>query len=242
MIPYQLCCFSNNIVMGNDGGVIVKKRDLLSLSALGDDKAEYRHDAEDDELTRASTCALSSLPLNEHKHIVSDYKGNLFLKEKILEFIVERRLSKDKDEDNKAFCHIRSLNDLIEVKIKWTSNEEGAITMQCPFSGELKNGRLTFGYTRPCGCVLSLKLFELLVRHDRRKENEKRLERNGISACPLCGKSFCFEEDVVALNPKKWDSLAKFNERSMQVLRDQGLAHNRMRRKASKKRKFIESE
>lgn len=227
--------------MGNDGGVIVKKRDLMSLSNLGDDKTECRHDAEDDEVITASTCAVSSLPLNKHNHIVSDYKGNLFLKEKILEFIVEKKLSKDKVKDNEALSHIKSLNDLIEVKIKWTTNDEGAITMQCPFSGELKNGHLSFCYPRPCGCVLSLKVLELLVRHDRRKKNEKNAGRN-TSACPLCEKSFCFEEDVVILNPKKRASVAEFNERSMQIIRDQNLAHDRRRYKTSKKRKFVESE
>ena len=66
--------------MGNDGGTIAKRQDILSLHSYGkhgeNDRIQIAHDDECSDLT---TCALSSTPLYVPTTLIilSDYKVKL---------------------------------------------------------------------------------------------------------------------------------------------------------------------
>lgn len=235
--------------MGNDGGTIASRQDILSLHSYGKNcRNEKKEIADDDESSILTTCALSSLPLfsPEQPPVVSDYKGKLYLKEKTLEYIIKQK-TKDNDfsdknvaKNNKSspFSHIRSMNDIVDIHIKWRTDTDSANpSIECPISKELKNSNTVYAYLRPCGCVLSFKFLEGFTKYFE-KSNNKPDDALGEMECPNCGKMFCFKYDVVILNPLDIAQYTEFNERSLKFLQDNLLlTHSKNPKKNKKKRK-----
>lgn len=194
--------------MGNDGGTIAKRKDILSLH--GQDK--YADDTTQDKESIRVTCALSSLPLY-HQPIVSDYKGKLYLKEKILEYLIAKKKTP-------ALQHIKSLKDVVDLKVTWSHGHRPAI--QCPVTRELKV-RNVYGYLRPCGCVMSNLVLEELSKMHPKKPVE--------SGCPSCGTAFHFDYDRVILNQMADEEYATINEVNMRYVALLGMSHSKKKRK-----------
>lgn len=234
--------------MGNDGGTIAKRQDILSLHSYGkhgeNDRIQIAHDDECSDLT---TCALSSTPLYGPTTliIVSDYKGKLYDKSKVLKYMLERDSSKYDSVDTRGgedkkmsspFSHLRSLRDIIDVHISWKDNLYGAVPdIQCPITKEL-NSNTVYAYLRPCGCIISFKILEGLVKHFGEKDNKSDSLQNEID-CPNCGEMFCFKYDVVLLNPRDVPERTEFNERSFNYLQELKLTHSKKPMKNKKKKK-----
>lgn len=232
--------------MGNDGGTIAKRQDILSLHSYGNPgKNKTGQVVDDNEESMLNTCALSSLPLynSEEPPIVSDYKGKLYLKEKILEYIIgckNRKNLTDLDSSRaRTYNHIHSMNDLVDVHIQWRTNDEYNATIECPISKELRRNNTTYAYLRPCGCVLSFKFLDGFLKHI----DEKNSKGDGHRAsqeieCPNCGKLFCFKYDVVILNPSDNPHHREFNQKSLSHLEhDLLLTHSKKHKKEKKKKK-----
>lgn len=231
--------------MGNDGGTIAKRQDILSLHSYGRYGANEKIQiADDNESSILTTCALSSLPLYgpEEPPVVSDFKGKLYLKEKALEYIIKRKSSNNEKacerKNPSPFSHIRSMNDLVDLHIRWkTTSESSSPSIECPISKELKNSNTVYAYLRPCGCVLSFKILEAFMKYF----GEKTIKSDSILTerdCPNCGKMFCFKYDVVILNPLDVVQHKEFNERSLNYLQESmQLTHSKRPRKIKKKRK-----
>ena len=64
--------------MGNDGGTIAKRQDLFSLH-----KPKQKEALEDEQV---NVCAISYMPLSDP--VVGDYKGFLYRKDKLIEYIL----------------------------------------------------------------------------------------------------------------------------------------------------------
>ncbi|EIM91881.1 DUF602-domain-containing protein [Stereum hirsutum FP-91666 SS1] len=212
--------------MGNDGGSIPDRRDLVRSKP----KAEQADKANQ---TRARwfSCALSKRPLREP--IVSCALGKLYNKDALLEFLLDRGAYGDGEE----ICgHIRSLKDVKTLNLTpnttpssststSTSNSinEDAPTRAlfvCPLTLKEMTGAVPFVYISTCGCVFSqagLKTLtsasassssppSLSLESEGKEKDvgEKEKERQ-LDVCPQCATKFDKTEDVRTINPSSAD-------------------------------------
>lgn len=234
--------------MGNDGGTIAKRQDILSLHSYGKNgENEKVQIADDDENSDLTKCALSSSLLYgpEDPVIVGDYKGKLYDKLEVLKYMLKQKSNNNDFIDTKGnevtdisspFSHLRSLRDIIDVHVNWKLNSAGLRpTIECPVTKEL-NSNTVYAYLRPCGCVLSFKILEGLDKYFSEKGNKS---DNGMKDfdCPKCGEMFCFKYDVVILNPRDVKERTEFNKRSFNLLQDLKLTHSKKPMKIKKKKK-----
>lgn len=211
--------------MGNDGGTIAKGQDLRAIYSGGDVTS---HKLDDSDKARLNTCTLSSLPFYENgalEAVVSDYKGQLYLKEKVVELLLAKRLG-----EQPKLPHISSLDDVVELKIVWS--KEGHMT--CPVTSVSKTSQSRFCYLRTCGCVVGAKILDELRKHYKVSEDEVDGKQ---SECPLCGKEFVFNYDVVVVYPQGADQ-ESFNTRNYTFLTGSlNLNHNKKKRRTKKRKR-----
>jgi len=191
--------------MGNDGGSIPDRRDLVRTRP----KAEQADKANQ---TRARWffCALSKRPLQEP--IVSCALGKLYNKDSIIEFL----LDKTAYGDGEVICgHIRSLKDVKLLKLtrnpspnKSTSIENDTVTAEfvCPLTFKEMIGSVPFVYLATCGCVFSQAGLKTVSHSFPKDESSKSPEGNTedgkqFNLCPQCGAKYDKTEDVLLLNP-----------------------------------------
>lgn len=211
--------------MGNDGGTIAKRLDLLSLHSKNRSKIS-EESLEDSDNSKLMTCALTSLPLYNSGvlHISSDYKGNLFLKDKVLEYIIKNKNSRRHDS---KFNHIRSLSDLLDIKPFWKI-DGGRPILECPVTNLQGEKLATFAYLRPCGCVLSFKLLDGLSKHFKTSEIPVKSE------CPYCHKEMHFDYDIVIINPMNNEAYSLYNQRNKDYLSEVlKMTHSKKQKKSS---------
>lgn len=207
--------------MGNDGGTIAKGQDLRAVysTELADPVVLY-----DNEKEAFNTCALSSLALFHDgvaQKVVSDYKGKLYLKEKMLEHLLAKKMGQ-----NSKLTHVTGLGDLIDLNIKWSDDA----CVVCPVTGASTSNHLSLAYLRPCGCVFGYKVLTEVRKHLKIGDG---VEESVVSLCPVCGKEFTFNYDVVRLNPQKDEE--DFNERNYKFLQRKGMSHSKKIKKKKKK-------
>ncbi|EGN94172.1 hypothetical protein SERLA73DRAFT_188763 [Serpula lacrymans var. lacrymans S7.3] len=199
--------------MGNDGGSIPDRRDLVRNKP----KAEQADKANQ---TRARWffCALSKRPLQEP--IVSCALGKLYNKDSIIEYLLDRSAYGDGEE----ICgHIRSLKDVKTLKLTPTStpsmsssdaSSSPAPQYVCPLTFKEMTGGQPFVYVLPCGCVFSqagLKTVSGASPNNGKAEKEKVVVEEGkiskgngdeeLELCPQCGTKFSKSSDVLTINP-----------------------------------------
>ncbi|KZT24360.1 DUF602-domain-containing protein [Neolentinus lepideus HHB14362 ss-1] len=205
--------------MGNDGGSIPDRRDLVRTKA----KAEQADKANQ---TRARWffCALSKRPLQEP--IVSCALGRLYNKDALLEFLLDRK----QYGDGEAICgHIRSLKDVKQLKLTLnpttasksaapaaTDSPDERPQFVCPLTFKEMNGAQPFVYLSPCGCVFSLSGLKSLGSSSPKEGgaspsgsgDEGKKEKDGaatkdaqLELCPQCGAKYSKSEDIITLNP-----------------------------------------
>ncbi|KAI3407036.2 rtf2 [Candida oxycetoniae] len=143
--------------MGNEGGTIAKRQDILSLHS-GGHRSRPGIESDDAKQVLLHSCAFSGLPLYQNTPTVGDYKGRLYIKEKILQYILDSKL--DKLKSKAEFQHLRSLKDLCKVAIKFEVVDDIA-HFQCPITKELDD-KCVYAYLRPCGCVMAYKFLREL--------------------------------------------------------------------------------
>lgn len=173
--------------MGCDGGTIPKRDELVRTKRKPEQK-----DKTEDLIAKWKHCALSSNKLSPP--IVSCELGRLYNKESIIEYL----LDKESSPNGQLVKHIRSLRDLIELKLTEKNNSrsddnKGAVGGEyvdvqdsrfiCPVVGLEMNGVYKFCYLRSCGCVMS----------------ERALKEVKSDACHVCNKEFS-QDDIIILN------------------------------------------
>ncbi|KAG7661053.1 rtf2 [[Candida] subhashii] len=199
--------------MGADGGTIAKRQDILSLHS--NSVSSFKQKGDDNEETLLKSCAISSLPLytKSNDPIVGDYKGRLYLKEKIIEYLLESKT--DKSKIRPSFKYVKSLKDLCPVYIKWTETAQGEHNIECPITKESKTTKVEYVYLRPCGCVMSHKGLKELNKHIKMDSGPVE------SRCPTCSKKFHFDYDVVIINPLNKEDIDLYNEKNYRYLRNE---------------------
>ncbi|KAG8220670.1 DUF602-domain-containing protein [Butyriboletus roseoflavus] len=195
--------------MGNDGGSIPDRRDLVKTKAKTEqaDKANQVR-------ARWFFCALSKRLLQEP--VVSCDLGKLYNKDAIIEYLLDKSAYGDGEE----ICgHVRSLKDVKTLKLTARSTPTTSTDLPpteipqfvCPLNLKEMNGLQPFVYVRPCGCVFSQSgLRALLGPNPPNRELSSGEGNNGDSAhkqeldvCPQCATKFSQTSDVVTINPSK---------------------------------------
>ncbi|EED85710.1 predicted protein [Postia placenta Mad-698-R] len=194
--------------MGNDGGSIPDRRDLVRTKA----KAEQADKANQ---TRARWffCALSKRPLQEP--IISCALGKLYNKDSILEYLLDKSAYGDGEE----ICgHIRSLKDVKTLKLTHNtskivaSDSTDLAAFVCPLNFKEMNGSQPFMYIATCGCVFSLAGYNAVSGNTSPSAKEGKLEAEGkehdngqntkqLDVCPQCATKYDRSADVMTLNP-----------------------------------------
>lgn len=163
--------------MGCDGGSIPKRQELVKQK-----KKPEQKDRDAELASKWKHCALSQERLR--KPIVACPLGRLYNKEAIIKFLL------DKDESGKRVAgHVRSLKDVVELKLTEKQPEDQVRSNRveqsgqlvelaespyiCPVVGLEMNGKYKFVYFRSCGCVLS----------------ERAIKEVKSDTCHKCGES-----------------------------------------------------
>jgi len=193
--------------MGNDGGSIPDRRDLVRNKP----KAEQADKANQ---TRARWffCALSKRKLQEP--IVSCALGKLYNKDSILEYLLDKSAYGDGEE----ICgHIRSLKDVKTLKLtpnpaplSASASDEERPQFVCPLTLKEMNGAQPFVYISTCGDVFSQAGLKTVSSssssssaspppHDTEPDKEEKTKQ--LDICPQCATKYDKTEDVLLLNP-----------------------------------------
>ncbi|KAF6758823.1 Rtf2 RING-finger-domain-containing protein [Ephemerocybe angulata] len=225
--------------MGNDGGSIPDRRDLVKTKA----KAEQADKANQTK-ARWFYCALSKKPLQEP--VVSCPLGKLYNKDAIIEYLLDKTAYGDGEE----ICgHIRSLKDVKPLKLtpNGAANSDDTETARfaCPLTLKEMNGVQPFVYIFTCGCVFSQAgLRTVSGGTPKEKEKEKQPETGESSSsgstppaeapldlCPQCGAKYSRATDVIVLNPSAEE------EQTLRWAMEKRRASEPSKKKSSKKRK-----
>jgi hypothetical protein len=132
--------------MGNDGGSIPKRNELVKEAAKALTTAQIKEAQNEQQEYAWSTDPLTRKPLA--RPVVSDAAGHLYNKDSIIEFLL-----KDDDDAEKTEMRVKGLKDVVEVKFEIEKGEEGERGEKwvCPITG-LRLGPGSKGvYLVPCG-------------------------------------------------------------------------------------------
>lgn len=200
----------------NDGGVKLRRKDLIKEK--GNENVEFDR-KEFSENSKWKKCYLSNAELREP--VVSDYKGHLFNKESILEYLLDS--GESFTENQKLLVkHIKSLKDVVNLKMNVNKGNNEFI---CVISGnQLGSNGLKYIYLARCGDVMS--------------EASLNIDRKSMK-CPVCNEEY-EDRDIIVINPESQQDIDKLEER-MDYLKLNNLSHSLKKLKAkSKKRKEAE--
>ncbi|KAI0811851.1 Rtf2 RING-finger-domain-containing protein [Xylaria sp. FL0064] len=237
--------------MGNDGGSIPKRRELVKEAARLPTTSELKATALES-LTHAwSTCPISSEPLDPD-NTVSDCRGRLYNYETILRCLMpsaadpaessEERQSQEAAEF--ARSGIRSLKDIAKLRFTLRRDEKCGKVRICPLSMKELGASTRAVYIVPCGHVFTeIVMKELLAVEESSSTDAETAETAKTSHCPVCSESFQVR-DIVPILPVDEADVEKCTAR-IEELRSLGLAHNLKKDKAAggkKKRKAAEEE
>lgn len=210
--------------MGNDGGTIVKRLDIVKVRSDGSDaKVDPAILAK----VLATTCSLSHQPLQAP--IVADRLGRIYNKDSILKYLLSRADSKGDSvavrKADRIAGHIRGLKDVQTLKPtenpaykssskKGEQDEDKPAPFVCPLNQREMNGRHRFVYIKQCSCMMSSSgliatISDQLVSASK-EQKEGNDEKENTVCCPLCATPFsasCFRKneiipggDVIILN------------------------------------------
>jgi hypothetical protein len=206
--------------MGNDGGSIPTRRELVKNAARNPNNTELKATQLEAQTYAWTTCPLSNRPLAVP--IVSDCAGKLYNKDAIL----EQLLPKDddvppsvlKEKDDILQGRVKGLRDVVEVK--FTILKEGKEEKKiCPITSKELGPNTKAVYLAPCGHAFS----EVAIR-----------EVAG-DTCVECNEKYTFD-NVVPILPLNPEETARLTAR-IKALRENGLTHSLKKAPGSKKRK-----
>lgn len=214
--------------MGADGGTI-NKSDVLKLHV---ESASNEYKAKDDNLddfqlaSRWKFCKISNLPLR--LPIVSDYMGNLYNKESILEWI----LCKDKEDQYETHLreqidHIKKIHDVVELNNLCEvrdKNDPKIIKIKCKFGDDIFGDKMKVPlvYSVECGDVFPEKTINMNL-----------IKKKDLN-CPVCIKRLSSIDDIIPINPLSQPDIVRLEKRYKALYND-NLYHDRTRKKRKKR-------
>ncbi|KAI1453334.1 DUF602-domain-containing protein [Annulohypoxylon moriforme] len=209
--------------MGNDGGSIPKRRELVREAARLPTASELKATAFES-LTHAwATCPLSDSPL-DLSNAVSDWRGRLYNYESVLQCLMpssSETAIPETQEAEFARTGIKSLKDVVKLNITTRKDEKGRQFAACPVSMKELGAATKSVYIVPCGHVFA----EVAMKEISDTEKQ----------CPECSATF-EERDVVPILSTDEVELEKLTRR-VEELKSLGLAHNLKKEKGASKKK-----
>ncbi|CAM1502527.1 Fc.00g045110.m01.CDS01 [Cosmosporella sp. VM-42] len=197
--------------MGNDGGSIPKRRELVKNAARAPTVSELKATALESLAHAWAHCALSGAPLDIDT-VVSDWRGRLYNYEAILKGLMP---SDEPAEVTPSSLGIKSLRDVAKLKVSKNGD-----TWLCPISMKELGPSVKTVYLVPCGHVFA----EVAMK-----------EIGNAKACPECGEEFS-QDNIITLLPSTEKDIERLEKR-IEGLREQGLAHTLKKDKSEKKKK-----
>lgn len=215
--------------MGNDGGSIPKRRELVKDAPRAKTVSELKATALESLSHSWTRDPLSAEPL-DLENAVSDWRGRLYNYESVLKGLVpgseqpaDASGSANGNDMTFAATGIRSLRDVVRLRFK-KYTPAGAREKEiwaCPVSlRELGPGTKAV-YVVPCGHVFA----EAAIREIVDQEH----------TCPECSEAF-EEQDAVPILPVEEAQVERLSRR-MEDLRSRGLTHSKKKDKSDKKKK-----
>lgn len=223
--------------MGNDGGSIPKRSELVKEAAKALTAAQIKEAQNEQQEYGWTTDPLTRKPLA--RPVVSDAAGVLYNKDSIIEFLLKEE-GREKDELRKVAAvkgtteggfvelgsfgdRVKGLKDVVEVQFEVAEGERetGARGEKwvCPItSRELGPGAKAV-YIVPCGHAFAGSVVKEVAG----------------SACLSCNEVYA-ENDVILILPTLPTDVARLNLR-VRTLREKGLTHGLKKEKGGKKRK-----
>lgn len=213
--------------MGNDGGSIPKRRELVKEAAKSKTVSELKATALESLSHSWTRDPLSSEPI-DMENVVSDWRGRLYNYESVLKGLVpgdEAESNGNANGNDMTFAStgIKSLRDVVKLNFKKyrpAGSKEKEI-WACPISLKELGPATKAVYIVPCGHVFA----EVAIREIKDQEN----------TCPECSGTF-EEQDVLPILPTEEPQLEKLSKR-MEDLRSRGLTHSKKKDKSDKKKK-----
>ncbi|KAF9696984.1 hypothetical protein EKO04_004621 [Ascochyta lentis] len=222
--------------MGNDGGSIPKRRELVKEAAKALTTTQAKEQLTEQQEYHWSTCPLSRRALAAP--VVSDAAGTLYNKDSVIEFLLTED-GREKEEAGKVadvksdgqFAElgstgdrIKGLKDVVEVKFEVGASEarEGSGRKEnwvCPITGRELGPGAKAVYIVPCGHAFAGSVVKEVAG----------------SVCLQCNEAYA-ENDVIPILPTVPTDLARLNLR-IKTLREKGLTHALKKAPGSKKRK-----
>lgn len=196
--------------MGNDGGSIPKRRELVKNAARAPTISELKATVLESLGHAWTHCALSGSPLDLDA-AVSDWRGRLYNYEAILKGLMP---SDEPADVTPASLGIRSLRDVVKLKFSKVDKK-----WSCPISMKEMGPAVKAVYLVPCGHVFA----EVAIAEIQEKN------------CPECAEEFS-KENVIPILPTTEKDIQKLEAR-MDDLRAKGLAHTLKKDKSEKKKK-----
>ena len=142
--------------MGNDGGSIPTRRELVKEAARDLNTTEVKEKQKEALAHRWKECPLSHKPLI--RPVVSDSAGNLYNKDAVLQYLLPAEASSlDKTECDKFVQgRIKGLKDIVELKFEVDPQQKaGDERWICPITAKVLGPSVKAVYIVPCGHVFS---------------------------------------------------------------------------------------
>ncbi|KAI1076859.1 DUF602-domain-containing protein [Whalleya microplaca] len=216
--------------MGNDGGSIPKRRELVKEAARAPNTSELKTTALESLSHAWETCPLSS-QLLDPTNTVSDSRGRLYNYEAVLQSLVPSSTtdpSPTAEAQEAAFrsTGIKSLRDVVKLRFALRRDEKGRAFRSCPVSLKELGAATKSVYLVPCGHVFA----EAAMREMPEAETQ----------CPECSGAFA-PRDVVPILPTDEAEVERLARR-VEELRALGLSHSLKKEKVSGGRKKRKAE
>ncbi|TVY80759.1 Replication termination factor [Lachnellula suecica] len=206
--------------MGNDGGSIPTRRELVKNAARNPNTSELKATQQEAQSHAWTYCPLSNRPLATP--IVSDCAGTLYNKDAILEQLLPKDddvpASLIKEKEDVLQGRVKGLRDVVEVKFT-LSKEDKEEKKICPITSKELGPNTKSVYLVPCGHAFS----EVAIR-----------EVAG-ETCVECNEPYN-SENIITILPLAKEDIARLSARATK-LKEAGLTHSLKKAPGSKKRK-----
>lgn len=215
--------------MGNDGGSIPKRRELVKEAARAKTGTELKETLLESQTHLWNFCPLSSQPLDS-TNAVSDGLGHLYNYESVLQCLLPSDDSSVPEAQAEAFkaSGIKSLKDVVKIKFTLLKTEKGQEFRACPISLKELGAATKAVYIVPCGHTFAEAAMKEISESDAKEEVKGR-------RCPECSKVF-EENNVIPILPTSEVEIKKLKER-LEDLKSRGLSHNLKKDKSKDKKK-----
>lgn len=193
--------------MGNDGGSIPTRRELVKEAARNPTTTELKESQHEQQEYFWTTDPISHKPLAQP--VVSDSSGKLYNKDTILEFLLEG--SRKEEADSVTQGEIKSLKDIVELKFDVDAEASAKAKREiwkCPVTGDRLGPESKAVYLVPCGHVFSGSAVKEI-------SGEK---------CLTCETEYA-PNDVVPILATAAKDIARLSLR-MKTLQEKGLTHS----------------